>query len=332
MEIKTIDLYDGYNITYANWHTLCQKTHPYLQSWNSKIKNMNPNVVIRGVIFENGVFNVKSKSKLLIEYEGFLYFNETINHLCGRKFTGRVTISDGRIGLYYGKKYIDYSKYNETRFYDNKFHLVCNRNHHFEFSMKRLNDSNGVCSECPVCKNVKFVQEYIEEQIYFSRNPELTGIRLQCTPDISKSGKNTKLSLVCKNNHCWNTTSIDNYINKNYGCPTCSLLSTKSSPVKAIEIYLDSKNINYIQEYRFDNCIRKQRLPFDFYIKNMNLCIEYDGIQHFQTVKHWGGDEAFKIRQENDAIKTKYCQDNGIKLIRIRYDENPIDILAQNGI
>lgn len=198
IEIKNIDLYKGYRIMYVDWHTLCPNEYPYIKTWEERIKEKNPNVEIIGIIVTDGILDVKFKSKLLIKYNGFLYFNETINHLCGRRFKGRVTFSDGRVGLYYGTRYINYSQYKDVRFYDNEFHLICDRNHHFSFTMKRLNDSNGSCASCPVCKNVKFVQEYIEEQIYFSRNPDETGIRIAYTPDISKLGKNTKLSLICK--------------------------------------------------------------------------------------------------------------------------------------
>lgn len=52
-----------------------------------------------------------------------------------------------------------------------------------------------------------------------------------------------------------------------------------------------------------------------------NICIEYDGGQHFKEVKHFGGKAGFEQRKENDKIKTQYCIDNNIKLIRIPYTE-----------
>jgi hypothetical protein len=58
-------------------------------------------------------------------------------------------------------------------------------------------------------------------------------------------------------------------------------------------------------------------------------CIEYDGRQHFEPIDFFGGNDGLKYIQINDAIKNKYCEDNGIKLIRIRYDENAYEILKE---
>ena len=58
---------------------------------------------------------------------------------------------------------------------------------------------------------------------------------------------------------------------------------------------------------------------FDFYLPNFNLCIEYDGLQHFKSVKYWGGIEGFKKLKKHDKIKNKFCKSNNIKLLRIKY-------------
>jgi very-short-patch-repair endonuclease len=49
------------------------------------------------------------------------------------------------------------------------------------------------------------------------------------------------------------------------------------------------------------------------------VCVEYDGSQHYHPVEYFGGEKVFKETQKSDAIKNKYCSDNGIKLIRIPY-------------
>jgi len=55
--------------------------------------------------------------------------------------------------------------------------------------------------------------------------------------------------------------------------------------------------------------------------------IEYDGEQHYKPIPHYGGEEGFDLRQKRDYIKTKFCQDNNIQLVRIRFDENILDKL-----
>ena len=58
---------------------------------------------------------------------------------------------------------------------------------------------------------------------------------------------------------------------------------------------------------------------FDFYIPKSNICIEYDGMQHYQPIEHFGGEERQKEDNIRDNIKTEYCKNNNIKLIRISY-------------
>lgn len=64
----------------------------------------------------------------------------------------------------------------------------------------------------------------------------------------------------------------------------------------------------------------KKVLPFDFYLPTHNLCIEYDGLQHFEAVEFWGGSENLKYIQKHDQIKNNFCKINNIKLIRIKYN------------
>ena len=53
----------------------------------------------------------------------------------------------------------------------------------------------------------------------------------------------------------------------------------------------------------------------------MNTCLEFDGIQHFKPVKEFGGEKKFDLILKRDECKNKWCIDNKVNLIRIRYDE-----------
>lgn len=102
-------------------------------------------------------------------------------------------------------------------------------------------------------------------------------------------------------------------------CPQCK----ESKGEKDIKIYLDTKKINFSPQYRFDDCRNKYPLPFDFAVfnedKTLNCLIEYDGQQHYKSFIFFGGMEKLKQTQKHDQIKTQYCKDNNIKLIRIPY-------------
>jgi len=62
-------------------------------------------------------------------------------------------------------------------------------------------------------------------------------------------------------------------------------------------------------------------LEMDIFIPDLRFGIEYQGQQHYEPVKHWGGKEAFLKQKERDKRKRKLCKKNGIKLIEIKYNE-----------
>ena len=102
------------------------------------------------------------------------------------------------------------------------------------------------------------------------------------------------------------------------GCPNCR----RSINEEKIAVLLDTLSISYIQQKTFDGCKYKYKLPFDFYLPDYNVCVEYDGIQHHHPVNYFGGVEKFKVTQSKDIIKNHYCMTHNIKLIRIPYWED----------
>ena len=104
-----------------------------------------------------------------------------------------------------------------------------------------------------------------------------------------------------------------------YGCPKCTVISKGE---KIISQLLDSHAIAYIQQKRFEDCRDIQTLPFDFYLPDYNILIEYDGIQHYEPIDYFGGQEAFETTVKHDNMKNEYCKNNGISLLRIPYFKN----------
>ena len=110
----------------------------------------------------------------------------------------------------------------------------------------------------------------------------------------------------------------NNHINRKSGCPKCK----ESIGEKSIRLYLENNKIEYINEKRFKDCKYKLPLPFDFYLPKYNICIEFDGIHHFKSLKFFGGDKRLKEQNIKDRIKNDYCLNNNIKLIRISYKDD----------
>ena len=85
------------------------------------------------------------------------------------------------------------------------------------------------------------------------------------------------------------------------------------------EVPLNKVGISYFTQQTFNGCIFKSKLYFDFYLPHHRICIEYDGRQHFESVKMWGGDKYLNHQIKLDQIKNVYCENNNIHLIRIPY-------------
>lgn len=115
------------------------------------------------------------------------------------------------------------------------------------------------------------------------------------------------------------------------GCPKCR----RSLGENKIARWLESKNIEYIEQWRDHDCIRVKPLSFDFFIPSHNLIIEYDGLQHFKPISFGSTGNAknaetyFLYIQQNDLLKNEWAKLGGFNLIRIRYDEEVEQMLNQ---
>lgn len=165
---------------------------------------------------------------------------------------------------------------------------------------------------CPVCRSEKISEKLTKTHEEYTKelkiiNPNVIAVEryVDChTPILHKC-------LIDGNE--WYITPSN--ILSGYGCPQCN----QSKGEKMIRLWLDENNINYIPQYKFDDCRDIRPLPFDFYLPDYNKCVEYDGMQHFKPVDFFGGQEYFEYTVKHDNIKNKYCENNGIYLLRIPY-------------
>lgn len=170
-------------------------------------------------------------------------------------------------------------------------------------------------SGCPICANKdnglkqrKTHDEFVDEiSNKFGNKYTVIGQYIKA---------NTKILIRC--NTCNNNWDIFPYsILQGVGCPICN----QSKGECVIKEYLENNNIQYKQQYAFDDCYNKNPLHFDFYLPFQNICIEYDGVQHFKSIKYFGGEDKLQYIKKNDEIKNIYCKTNKIQLIRIPYTQ-----------
>ena len=161
---------------------------------------------------------------------------------------------------------------------------------------------------CPTCsgKKQKTTEEYKEE---------LKGRNIEVLEEYVNA--NTKILHKCLK--CKNEWRVEPHsVLRGNGCPYCKT----SHGEKAVEAFLTENKISYIPQKRFFDCKDKRPLPFDFYLSELNIAIEYNGRQHYKSIETFGGEKQLHLQRHHDWIKRKYCRDKGITLITIRYDEN----------
>lgn len=128
------------------------------------------------------------------------------------------------------------------------------------------------------------------------------------------------VKIICKYHGIFEQ-SPDSHTNMGCGCPTCC----SSRGEEKIGIFLNNRNIEYIFQHfvKIDN----SNHYFDFYIPSLNLMIEFDGKQHFEPIKFFGGKKAFDETVKRDNIKNIYCTQQKISLLRIPY--NQVDCIEE---
>lgn len=201
-----------------------------------------------------------------------------------------------------------------------KLEFVCNKHKDKGIQYKTWGDIRRkitclYCSKESTSLKMRKTHEEFEKQF-----KEIHGD--DCTLINEYVDTKTKIKVHC--NKCGkNFESAPHHLLEGHGCKYCN----KSLGENIIEDYLKLHNIEFVDEYTFENCIgitKKRKLPFDFAIfeeNKLKCLIEYDGIQHFKPVEIFGGQAVYDTQVKNDNIKTKYCKENNIKLIRIPYWE-----------
>lgn len=109
------------------------------------------------------------------------------------------------------------------------------------------------------------------------------------------------------------------------GCPQCKT----SHGEREVLQWIQQHDIDYVPQKKFDKCRDINPLPFDFYLPDYNIVIEFDGEQHYRPIDFFGGEEGFQNRIKHDKIKTEFCKLNAIKLIRIPFNCNVSNTLSE---
>lgn len=140
---------------------------------------------------------------------------------------------------------------------------------------------------------------------------------------VEYKGHKKKIKIICPVHGVFTQTPC-NHLN-GHGCYKCK----KSLGEKNICNFLTDRGVKYIQEKIFNGCTNISNLRFDFYLPDYNLCIEYNGRQHYEPIEYFGGESYLQKVIINDKLKIDYCKSKNIELVVIKYDENILTELSK---
>jgi hypothetical protein len=217
--------------------------------------------------------------------------------------------------------------YEKTEYQNSRKNVIVICPKHGEFSVQANNHIRGNgCKKCSQ-EEVGFNKRLSSED-WIKRAKEVHGVRFDYS-DTKYIHNRERLKIYCREHRISFEQLPDNHINGVGGCPKCDI----SKGELAVGGFLNQNNISNESQKMFPDCKHKYVLRFDFYLPDFNMCIEFDGIQHFKPVEHFGGSEIFEQTKIRDRIKVQYCSKNNIKLLRIPFSEiNNIDKILTKAL
>ncbi len=224
------------------------------------------------------------------------------------------------IDSYSNEVHNDKYNYDKVIYNGNRNELVdicCYKHGFFKQSFK--NHVNGFgCKKCATELTIDKISLSLEE--FIDRANVIHKYKYDYS-NVKLNSLSEKVKILCKEHGVFEQIA-NNHICGN-GCPLCKIISKGEKKIKEL---LNDRNVDFVYQKKFNNCKNINLLPFDFYLLNYNLCIEYDGKQHFEPVCFNGCSVEdsvliYKKIKHNDQIKNEYCKNNNIQLIRIPYWE-----------
>lgn len=189
--------------------------------------------------------------------------------------------------------------------------IMCTK--HGYFKQKPYHHIEG--QGCPLCSGNKNGTD-----IFINKSIDIHGDKYDYSL-VNYNGVKTKVKIMCKI-HGEFEQSPSIHLNGG-GCKKCKY----SKGEKMVSDLLIKNNIKFLPQHRFSDCVDIRPLPFDFYLPDHNMCIEYDGELHYRARTYFGWVLGLIDRKNKDEIKNKFCEVKKITLLRVNYKQSAKEII-----
>lgn len=208
----------------------------------------------------------------------------------------------------------DYSKVNYQNMHT-KICIICLE--HGEFWQTPHNHLMG--HGCPKCGKLNSAAlKTLDNENFIQKAIKIHGNRYSYD-NIKYKNNHTKICIVCPiHGKFWQMPY--SHLNGN-GCPKCHMSHLETETMNLLIFH----NIKYEAQKRFDWLITQQnkKMSLDFFLPDYNVAIECQGMQHYNyTENGFFTQKAVKEIIIRDTLKRRLCEEHGIQMHYIKYNEN----------
>lgn len=169
---------------------------------------------------------------------------------------------------------------------------------------------------CPKCRNSKLSNLYSFSTEEWIEKAKQVHKDLYDYSLVDYQGAHQKVSIICNRCHTVFEQEADSHL-RGSGCPRCAYKESKGE--RFISDILDKLKIQYKKQYSCKDSKHNRTYIFDFYIDG-GYVIEFNGQQHYKSIDIFGGEQRFEYQKTRDSNLRDFCQENGLKLLEIKYD------------
>lgn len=123
----------------------------------------------------------------------------------------------------------------------------------------------------------------------------------------------TKIIIICPFHGEFNQRPNDHL--QKQGCPKCKM----SNGEKFIMQLLSKYNIKFQNEYKLPEVVT--RYEYDLFLPEYKTLIEFHGIQHYEPIEFFGGEDNLSYVKRNDEIKRHLADRYKYRLLEFNYKQ-----------
>ena len=203
--------------------------------------------------------------------------------------------------------------------------LVCKKHGKFSTTFNNLQNNSCACIKCSYEHRMDNRRKKLEE---FKNELELKNPTISLCENSEYVNNKTPIIVRCEKHGEFSMPPQD--LLNGHGCPVCGEQFASHERMLLESIRNKYPTVEIIHRYKNKEILGKKEI--DIYIPKYKIGIEYQGIEHFKPIKHFGGEKKFNELIKRDKEKIDECKNAGISLFHFSYSNKNKHIHERNGL